>query len=471
MATVAIVGGGITGLTTAHYLEKLQQSLNLKLDLVLIEGEAQLGGKIRTVKNSEFIMETGADSIVARHSSVSQLVEELNLQDKVVYNGTGISYLYANNKLHAIPADSVFGIPMTKEALLSSTLVSDEGKQEALKDFNSTNETFTHDSSLGAFLKAFLGEELVEKQIAPVLSGVYSGNLDDLKLATTLPYLVDYKNDYGSIIKGFEANKAHYQGAANKKFISFDQGMAVLIDRLEESLENTDIVKKDNVAAVVKKNEGYTVELASGREFAADFVVLATPHQVAQQVLNSEELNEEFGQLTNSSLISVYLGFDIADENLPEDGTGFIVSEGSDVFCNACTWTSRKWRHTSQHNQLLVRLFYKSSNPSYDRLNALSEEELVKAALSDVQKSLAIEAQPSTVEVTRWESLMPNYHMAQKAAVDALETKMNTLVPHIHLAGASYYGVGIGACIQNGKKTAQLIIDELKEEIETRSGK
>lgn len=469
MATVAIVGGGITGLTTAYYLEKLQHG-NPDLDLVLVEGEAQLGGKIHTVKNSEFIMETGADSIVARHSSVFQLVEELDLQDKVVYNGTGISYLYANNKLHAIPADSVFGIPMTKEALLSSTLVSDEGKLEALKDFDSKNEMFTRDSSLGEFLKAFLGEELVEKQIAPVLSGVYSGNLDDLTLATTLPYLIDYKNDYGSIIKGFEANKAHYQGAANKKFISFDQGMAVLIDRLEERLQNTDIVKKDNVVAVAPKNEGYTIELASGREFTADFVVLATPHQVAQHVLDSIELDEEFEQLTNSSLISVYLGFDIADENLPEDGTGFIVSEGSDVSCNACTWTSRKWRHTSQRNHLLVRLFYKSSNPSYDRLNALSEEELVKEALSDVKKSLAIEAQPSTVEVTRWESLMPNYHMAQKAAVDALETKMKTLVPNIHLAGASYYGVGIGACIQNGKKTAQLIADKLNEKNGKESG-
>lgn len=471
MATVVIIGGGITGLSTAHYLEKLQQSRNLELDLVLVEGEAQLGGKIRTVQNAEFIMETGADSIVARHSSVSQLVKELDLQDKVVYNGTGISYLYANNKLHAIPADSVFGIPMTREALFSSTLVSDEGKQEALKDFASKNETFTRDSSLGAFLKAFLGEELVEKQIAPVLSGVYSGNLDDLTLATTLPYLVDYKNDYGSIIKGFEANKAHYQGAANKKFISFEQGMADLIDRLEETLRATNIVKKDKVTSVGKKSDGYTVELVSGREFTADFVVLATPHQVAQQVLDSKELDEEFQQLTNSSLISVYLGFDIADENLPEDGTGFIVSEGSDVVCNACTWTSRKWRHTSQRHHLLVRLFYKSSNPAYDELKALSEEGLVKVALSDIQKSLTIKAKPSTVEVTKWEGLMPNYHMGQKAAVDALEAKMATWVPNVHLAGSSYYGVGIGACIQNGKRTAQMIVDELSGENAKGSGR
>ncbi|MBB5181328.1 oxygen-dependent protoporphyrinogen oxidase [Planomicrobium koreense] len=462
MATVAIIGGGITGLSAAHYLEKLKQDQNLELDLVLIEGEAQLGGKIRTVDNGEFIMETGADSIVARHASVLELVGELGLQERVVYNGTGISYLYANNKLHAIPADSVFGIPMDKEALFSSTLVSEQGKLEALKDFESTNETFTRNSSLGEFLKAFLGEELVEKQIGPVLSGVYSGSLDDLTLATTLPYLVDYKNDYGSIIKGFEANKAHFQGAANKKFISFDKGMAVLIDRLEETLHTTTIVKEDPVSTIVKQGDGYVIELAGGHVIGANFVVFATPHQVAQQVLGLEELDEEFQKLTNSSLISVYLGFDIADENLPKDGTGFIVSEGSDVLCNACTWTSRKWSHTSR-GQLLVRLFYKSSNPAYEGLTALSEEELVKVALSDIRKSLQIEAQPTTVEVTDWKGLMPNYHMAHKAAVDALEMKMAAVVPNVHLAGSSYYGVGIGACIQNGKEVAQAIATELKQ--------
>lgn len=78
------------------------------------------------------------------------------------------------------------------------------------------NEYFTKDSSIGSFLEHFLGKELVEKQIAPVLSGVYSGKLDTLTMASTLPYLLDYKEQYGSIIKGFGAHKEEFQKAANK---------------------------------------------------------------------------------------------------------------------------------------------------------------------------------------------------------------------------------------------------------------
>lgn len=464
MARVAVIGGGITGLSAMHYLEKINKERQLGLELVLIERDKQLGGKIRTVKEAGFIMETGADSIVARHASVMPLIEELELQERVVFNGTGISYLYANNRLHAIPADTVFGIPMDKEALLSSTLVSEAGKQAALKDFDTPNKSFTKDSSIGEFLKAFLGEELVDNQIAPVLSGVYSGSLDQLTLASTLPYLVDYKNTYGSIMKGLEANKAHFQGAANKKFISFDEGMAVLIDRLEETLENARILKGKETVSITKEDGYYRIGLADGESLIADFVVLAAPHEAAQKLLGQPKLDEAFGQLTNSSLISIYLGFDILDKELPADGTGFIVSQDSDLLCNACTWTSRKWSHTSSRQQLLVRLFYKSTNPAYEKLDGLTEAELTEVALEDIRKSLGVTAQPISVEVTGWKGLMPNYHMEHKSAVTTLEEKMAEIVPGVLLAGSSFYGVGIGACIQNGKDTAEAIGKKLTEE-------
>lgn len=463
MKTVAVIGGGITGLSAMHYLQKLKREQQLDLELVLIEKDLELGGKIRTVKDSDFIMETGADSIVARHASVKPLIEELQLEDRVIYNGTGISYLYANNHLHAIPANTVFGIPMDEEALFSSTLVSEEGKKAAMKDFETANEKFTRDSSIGEFLEAFLGKELVQNQIAPVLSGVYSGDLYELTLASTLPYLVDYKNEYGSIIKGLGENKAKFQGAANKKFISFDEGMAVLIDRLEEKLSDADIIKGAETVRIQKNVGSYDLELSKGRIISADYVILAAPHHSAQKILGLEELDKEFDQLLNSSLISVYMGFDIADSQLPADGTGFIVSENSDLRCNACTWTSRKWSHTSSKSNLLVRLFYKSSNPSYAGLKDLQEEELVKVALEDIRKSLKIEAEPKTVDVTGWKDLMPNYNMHHKSAITALEHKMAELVPNIKLAGASYYGVGIGACIQNGKDVAAVIEKEITE--------
>lgn len=457
---VVVIGGGITGLSTVYYLQQLKKSLQSDMRLTLIEANSTLGGKIKSVRNDEFIMETGADSIVARKEGVTSLLEDLQLHDEFVYNSTGKSYIYHYNELKPIPDDTVFGIPMSKEALFSSELISEEGKNEALKDFTTENTTFTKDSSIGLFLESFLGKEIVENQIAPVLSGVYSGKLNELTLATTLPYLLDYKNQYGSIIRGLSENKARFQSSDNKKFISFKNGLSTLIDRMESVLTDVDILKGVQATAVIKEQAQYSVEFSNHEKIAADYVVLSTPHSVAQSLLSNEELNPIFDELISSSLISVYLGFDIPDEMLPADGTGFIAPEHSDLTCNACTWTSRKWEHTSKHHRLLLRLFYKNTNPEmFAHLSSLSESELIQVALQDVEKSLGITGKPISVEVTKWQDKMPKYHLNHRKTIEALNEKLADIYPNIILAGCSYYGVGIADCIMNGKNTAKKIAE------------
>ncbi|WP_106765833.1 protoporphyrinogen oxidase [Paenibacillus faecalis] len=460
MTTTVVIGGGITGLSTLYYLQKEKNANNLDMQLVLVEADDKLGGKISTYSDGEFTMETGADSIVARKANVVPFLEELGISDQVVYNATGISYIYTEDGLKKIPAEAVFGIPASIQSLVQSELISAEGKVEALKDFYTVNESFTVNDSLGLFLEAFLGKELVQKQVAPVVSGVYSGELNDLTIASTFPFLLEYKNKYGSIIKGLSENKHLYLGAANKKFISFKKGMSFLIDRMEQMLKNdTHIYKGVKAESIAKKDGHYTVALADGRMIEADYVVLSNNSSQAQELLEDQDLAKDFEQLQTKSLISIYLGFDVPDRQLPSDGTGFISTKESDVLCDACTWTSRKWEHTSSNRRLLLRLFYKSSNPEYARLIRMSEEELTKVALSDIAKSLGMNVEPVTSEVTKWHENMPNYHLKHRQIVSRLEQKFEQSYPNVLLAGCSYYGVGIPDCIANGEKTARVIVE------------
>lgn len=463
MKTIAVVGGGITGLCTMHYLQRQLREKNLDAKLVLVEKNEYLGGKLHTAYEDGFIMETGADSIVARHAGVMELVKELDFEKELVYNETGISYIYTNNELHAIPADSTFGIPMSLESLSSSTLISEDGKKEALKDLELPNTNFTKESSIGDFLEYFLGKEIVEKQITPVLAGVYSGDLYQLSIASTLPYLIDYKNEYGSIIKGFDANREKFVKAANKKFISFRNGLSAIIDRLEETLEDVEIKKGLGTKSVVKTETGYELTFDNSEELMADVVVLALPNAVVKQVLGDASLSQYFDRFNTASAITIYLGFNVPDAVLPADGTGFIVSHNADLKCNACTWTSRKWKHTSAEGNLLVRLFYKSVNPDYEKLVALPEAELAKVALEDIRLSLKLEAEPVVVNVTKWIDEMPKYDLEHHEALQGLTTEIASQYPQLYIAGCSYFGVGIGACIQNGKKTGEEIAQLLCE--------
>ena len=457
LKTVLVIGGGITGLSALYELQKWKNSNGTDVRLVLAEASNQLGGKIRTIIQDEFVMEAGADSIVARKMEEMTLFEELGLGKEVVYNATGRSFIYSDGQLKLIPEDAVFGIPASIESLAKSTLVSAEGKVAALQDFYTKNETFTKNDSIGSFLEHFLGTELVEKQIAPVLSGVYSGKLSDLTLASTLPYLIDYKEQYGSIIKGLEANKQKFKGG-ERKFLSFQNGLGSVIDALEEKLADADILKNTKVTKIEKNNSRYQVFLNNQEIIEADFVVLSIPNKAAENLIDDPELKNEFSRFKNSSLISVYVGFDVPDSVLPADGTGFITANTDELSCNACTWTSRKWEHTSNSGNLLVRLFYKNSHPSYASLETMEKEELLEIALGDIHKSLGISATPVASEVTKWADQMPNYLISHPKSVETLESKMASDYPGIILAGCSYYGVGIPDCIQNGIDSARKII-------------
>ncbi|MBY0121834.1 protoporphyrinogen oxidase [Bacillus sp. S/N-304-OC-R1] len=461
MKTVLVIGGGITGLSAMYELHKWKKANGSDVRLILAEAGPELGGKIRTVKECGFIMEAGADSIVARKANSMSFINELGLEDELVYNAAGRSFIYTDDELKQIPADAVFGIPASIESLAKTTLVSAEGKVEALKDFYTTSDSFTKNDSIGDFLEYFFGKELVEKQIAPVLSGVYSGKLSDLTIASTLPYLLDYKKEYGSIIKGFEANKEKFQSGSGKKFLSFRSGLGKLIDAYEEKLSDAEILKNARVSKIDKSSEGYLITLHNGEVIQADYVVLGIPSTEAKNLFTDYELESSFSQFTNSSLISIYIGFDVPDSMLPEDGTGFITANSNDVLCNACTWTSRKWEHTSETKNLLVRLFYKSSITAFESLSAMSEEELLEVALADIQKSLGISAKPVTCEITKWTDSMPNYLITHPNTVEELEKKLAAAYPGVMLAGCSYYGVGIPDCIENGANVAEKIIETL----------
>ena len=155
---------------------------------------------------------------------------------------------------------------------------------------------------------------------------------------------------------------------------------------IKKSLKYVEIKTNAVVNGIAKTDNHYSVTFKNGDSIDANQIILSVPHTAAQRFFRDQALTEEFTQLKNSSMISIYMGFDVSDEVLPLDGTGFITPKSEDVFCDACTWTSRKWKHTSQSGKLLVRLFYKGSNPYFGALKDLSERELLQVVQVDLKK-------------------------------------------------------------------------------------
>jgi oxygen-dependent protoporphyrinogen oxidase len=154
---VAIIGGGIAGLTAAFYLQKIINDKKLPLEIKLIEASQRLGGKLQTVIRDGFTIERGPDSFLARKTSMIRLAKEVGMEDQLVSNSTGKSYVLVNDKLYSMPGGSIMGIPTEIGPFITTGLFSLPGKLRAAADFILPRSAGNTDQSLGEFFSKKVG--------------------------------------------------------------------------------------------------------------------------------------------------------------------------------------------------------------------------------------------------------------------------------------------------------------------------
>ncbi len=349
MKKITIIGGGISGLTAAYYLDRKIKEDGLDYQLHLLEASNSLGGKIDTERREGFTIERGPDSFLIRKKSAERLAQHVGIGDKLVKNGTGKSYILVGDELHHMPQGSFMGIPTQVGPFMRSSLFSFSGKLRAGMDFVKPKGEPAEDQSLGKFFRRRLGDEVVENLIEPLLSGIYAGDMDDLSLMATFPNFYQLEQEYGSLIKGLQKTMPVAKPSPGKKrsmFYSIEGGLQTLVEALEDALGDV-VSKQKAVEVVTKKDNGYQLKLQNGTELYSDTVLIATPYHAMKQILKSYDFVSELDDMKATSVANVALAFDQSAIKEDIDGTGFVVSRNSNYRITACTWTHKKWPATA----------------------------------------------------------------------------------------------------------------------------
>ncbi|WP_079507412.1 protoporphyrinogen oxidase [Mesobacillus jeotgali] len=463
---IIVVGGGITGLATAYYLQKEAREKQLPINVKLIEASDRLGGVISTEKRDGFIIERGPDSIIARKKSALRLIEEVGLQDKIISNTAGKSYIYARGRLHTMPEGSFMGIPTKVTPFALSGLFSPLGKIRAAGDFILPKDEPKADQSLGAFFRRRLGDEVVENLIDPLLSGIYAGDIDELSLMALFPNFYEIEQKHRSLVIGLNKSMpklpktaARKTGSKKGMFISLSTGLEELVHRVESRLDEGTVMKRMAVKKVEKTGASYKVHLESGEVEAADSVVITTDHFHAQRMLSDYSFMEPFKHMPANSVANVAMAFPKSVIEKDIDGTGFLVSRNSDFRITACTWTHKKWPGTSPEDMALLRCYV--GKPDDQEAVELSDHQIVELVLRDLNKTMNITAKPEFTIVTRWRNAMPQYTVGHLERIAMVKTKLEQELPGIWLAGGSFEGVGIPGCIDQAEAAVKKVIDYL----------
>ncbi|MBY7143057.1 protoporphyrinogen oxidase [Virgibacillus sp. NKC19-3] len=461
---IVIVGGGITGLTAAYYLQKEIKEQRLPYKVRVVEASHRLGGKIKTMKRDGFTIEQGPDSLLARKQPVVKLVDELGLQDQVIRNATGQSYILVKNKLHQIPKGTFMGIPKNIRPLLSSNLISAKGKRKALMDLILPRGKETADQSLGTFFRRRFGNELLVNQIDPLLSGIHSGDIDELSLKATYPIFHQLEQEYGSVLKGLKKTMPEPAKSKEKNptgaFFSFENGLETLIDSLAENLDEGTVTVNHAVDHVEKKDYGYHLLLSNGEVEKADAVIMATPHFTVPQMFSQYDFFKPLESMPATSTANVVLAFDQSAIKKDIDGTGFLVSRSSDYRITACTWTHKKWPTTTPDGKVLLRCYV--GRPNDQSVVDMSDAELTEMVLKDLRKTMKIKSVPEFSVITRWKDARPQYTVGHLERITAIRNQTRTHLPGVILTGSSYDGVGIPDCIDQGEKSAREVVEFLQ---------
>jgi protoporphyrinogen/coproporphyrinogen III oxidase len=462
---VIVVGGGITGLATAYYLQKEAREKALPIKIKLIEASDRLGGVISTEKRDGFIIERGPDSIIARKKSALRLIEEVGLQDKIISNTAGKSYIYARGKLHTMPEGSFMGIPTKVTPFALSGLFSPLGKLRAAGDFILPKGEPAADQSLGAFFRRRLGDEIVDNLIDPLLSGIYAGDIDELSLMALFPNFYEIEQQHRSLVIGLNKSMPKPPKTAKKApskkgmFISLSTGLEELVHQVENRLEAGTVLKGTAVEKVEKTVSGYQLKLSTGAIEQADSVVIATEHFHAKKLLSDYPFMEPFEQMPSNSVANVAMAFPKSAIEKDIDGTGFLVSRNSDFRITACTWTHKKWPGTSPEDMALLRCYV--GKPDDQEAVDLSDEEIVDLVLKDLNKTMNITAKPEFHIVTRWRKSMPQYTVGHLGKMEKVKKQLDEELPGVYLAGGSFEGVGIPGCIDQAEAAVKKVIKYL----------
>ena len=205
---LAVVGAGITGLSAAYELAVRHPG---RAEIVVLEAGDRFGGKIRTTPFAGLPVDEAADAFLARVPDAVELCRELGLGGQLVTPATGQAYLYSRGELRPFPPGVVLGVPTDLDALAASGALSPAGVDRAALDLTMGPDPDRFgvedpaDESVGAVVRRRVGDEVFERLVAPLLSGVHAGNADQLSLAAGAPQLGAALRDHPSLIGGLRA--------------------------------------------------------------------------------------------------------------------------------------------------------------------------------------------------------------------------------------------------------------------------
>lgn len=453
---VAVIGAGITGLAAAWQLQQAE------VDVVVFDPAPVVGGKLQAslVPSLGFALDEGADAFLARVPDAVELCAELGIDD-LVHPAIGNARVYAHGALRPLPTNQLLGVPTDLDELAATGLVSDVGLAVARADAHATWAPPPDDMAIGALIRSRLGDEVCDHLVEPLLGGINAGEADRLSAEAAAPQIWACARRGGSLIAAASAARAAATASASPVFATPAAGLATLPTRLGARLRaefrlgtavhGLGVDAQGRAVVTANTNDGTTTDTFDG-------VVVATPASAAAPLLAplAPAAATQLAATRFASVVMVTIVASTAAVGHTLDGSGFVVARTAGLPITACSWGSSKWAHWADGSHVVFRVSIGHDADPTDWCG-LADDDLVVTALAGLRTTMGIDVIPTGTRVTRWKHSFPQYETGHVARVAAITDEVRGCGP-IAIAGASLGGIGVPACIRQGRTAARQIL-------------
>ena len=461
MKRVIVVGGGISGLATAWLLRDKARKAGEELNLTLLEKEERVGGKIWSIKADGYTCEWGPNGFLDSKPQTLELCSAIGVDGMLDRSNDNARkrFIYSGGELHRLPENG--------SSFLKSRLISWPGKLRlALEPTPFVAKAPEGvDETLAAFGRRRLGQEALDKLIAPMVSGIFAGDPETMSLVSCFPRIAELEREYGGLVRAMImlARKKKQERAEGKAvssaagpggvLTSFREGIQFLTDALAASLG--DIVKPASPVVAVEKGQSvpYRLRCADGSEQEADVVIVAAPAFAAADILAGLDagISGVLRQIPYSSMTVICSGYERDRVAHPLDGFGYLVPKKEGRSILGTLWDSSMFENRAPEGKVLLRsMMGGACFPEYIKL---SDDEVAARVKRDLKDLMGIGVEPSFLRIFRHEQAIPQYTTGHGKRLEALGAGLQAHRGLI-LTGNSYRGIGLNDCVAAAQRAS-----------------
>jgi oxygen-dependent protoporphyrinogen oxidase len=448
-AQAVVIGAGISGLVCAYTLKKSG------INVAVLEASSRPGGMIHSDRRDGFLLELGPQSFSGT-ATLRSLCGELRLVDDLAQApARAPRYVLIDGALKSVPLNPV--------TLLTSSLFSSKTKWRIARDVFGTSTAPEQDESIATFVHRKFGAELLDRLVAPFVSGIYAGDPERLSLRSAFPRLHEAEKSAGSVIRGMLRKAKSDQGPRERPtLLSFRDGNETLVRALAEQLGPNVRLSSEVLGIAARRAAGKLSFETRVRHpdgdapITVDHLVLATSADVAGVLLR--DANPAFepvlAGIEYAPVAVVSLGYRREDVGHTLDGFGFLAPRSSGLRVLGCVWNSSLFANRAPAGQVLLTSFLGgATDPAAAKL---SQQELADLVHRELAPLLQIRAAAVLSHVQVYRRALPQYNIGHQERLTALD-KLRAGLPGLSFVGNYLQGPAIGSCVELAIATARAI--------------